>query len=74
MYLAQGLAAFPVHEETRASQSLPPGRFKPLLEALHKIQLAAGKLVEVRLRTAPVTARSAPAHERAIRTLVNPEH
>ncbi len=45
------------------------GPFKPLLEALQKLQLAGNS--EMRIRTALVTARSAPAHERAIRTLMN---
>ena len=42
--------------------------FKPLLEALHRLQTE--KDSPVRLRTALVTARSAPAHERAVRTLM----
>jgi 5'-nucleotidase len=39
-----------------------------LLEALHRLQTAAASPVKV--RTALVTARSAPAHERAVRTLM----
>jgi 5'-nucleotidase len=70
VYQDQGLEAFHVHEEAKALQPLPPGPFKPLLEALHKLQQAAGESVSIRLRTALVTARSAPAHERAIRTLM----
>jgi 5'-nucleotidase len=65
-----GLDAFQSHEATHAARPLPPGPFKPLLEALHRLQRAAGEKVEVKLRTALVTARSAPAHERAIRTLI----
>jgi 5'-nucleotidase len=42
-----------------------------LLEALHRLQSAAGSASPIRLRTALVTARSAPAHERAIRTLMS---
>src|SRR5439155_261059 len=48
-----------------------PGPFKPLLEALQRLQAAAGTDVPMRLRTALVTARSAPAHERAVRTLMD---
>ncbi|HRD98089.1 MAG TPA: 5'-nucleotidase, partial [Rubrivivax sp.] len=48
---------------------LAPGPFKPLLEALHRLQ--RGPAAGMRLRTALVTARSAPAHERAIRTLMD---
>jgi 5'-nucleotidase len=70
VYQQDGLDAFTRHEATRALQPLPPGPFKPLLEALHRLQAASGTDVPVRVRTALVTARSAPAHERAIRTLM----
>ena len=43
--------------------------FKPLLEALHRLQRSTSEN-GMRIRTALVTARSAPAHERAIRTLM----
>ena len=49
--------------------TLPDGPFKPLLVALHALQQAAQPAM--RIRTALVTARSAPAHERAIRTLMD---
>jgi 5'-nucleotidase len=71
VYQRDGLDAFTRHEIARAQQPLPPGPFKPLLEALHRLQAASGKDVPVRVRTALVTARSAPAHERAINTLMN---
>ena len=72
VYQAQGLAAFQSHEADHAARPLPPGPFKPLLEALHRMQVAdASDAVTMRLRTALVTARSAPAHERAIRTLMD---
>jgi 5'-nucleotidase len=64
-----GLSAFQAHERAQAGTPLAAGPFKPLLEALHKLQQASGHAM--RLRTALVTARSAPAHERAIRTLMN---
>ncbi|HEX5769036.1 MAG TPA: 5'-nucleotidase [Burkholderiales bacterium] len=70
VYQRDGLDAFTKHETARALQPLPPGPFKPLLEALHRLQTASGKEVPVRIRTALVTARSAPAHERAVRTLM----
>ena len=38
-------------------------------QALHRLQLA--QVDGMRVRTALVTARSAPAHERAIRTLMD---
>jgi 5'-nucleotidase len=70
VYQRDGLDAFTRHEMVHALRPLPPGPFKPLLEALHRLQAAAGTDVPVRLRTALVTARSAPAHERAVRTLM----
>jgi 5'-nucleotidase len=48
---------------------LPDGPFKPLLAALQRLQSAG--TAQMRIRTALVTARSAPAHERAIRTLMS---
>ena len=42
----------------------------PLLMALHALQ-KGGSSAGMRIRTALVTARSAPAHERAIRTLMD---
>ena len=70
VYQRDGLEAFTRHETANALQPLPPGPFKPLLEALHRLQAAAGTDVPLRVRTALVTARSAPAHERAVRTLM----
>ncbi len=69
VFQKEGLPAFQAHEATRAAQPLPGGPFKPLLEALHRLQQEGTP--HMRIRTALVTARSAPAHERAIRTLMN---
>jgi 5'-nucleotidase len=69
VYQAQGLEAFQSHERERAATPLAPGPFTPLLQALHRLQREPG--AAMRLRTALVTARSAPAHERAIRTLMD---
>ena len=68
VYQRDGLAAFARHEAANALQPLPPGPFKPLLEALHRLQ--SDRNAPVKIRTALVTARSAPAHERAVRTLM----
>ena len=68
VFQRDGLDAFTKHETANALQPLPPGPFKPLLEALHRLQSEKGAPVKV--RTALVTARSAPAHERAVRTLM----
>jgi len=70
VYQRDGLEAFTRHEAANAALPLPPGPFKPLLEALHRLQAAAGTDVPIRVRTALVTARSAPAHERAVGTLM----
>ncbi|MGC7404221.1 5'-nucleotidase [Pandoraea pneumonica] len=71
VFQRNGLDAFQQHETERAATPLPPGPFKPLLLALHRLQALAGQEVPVKIRTALVTARSAPAHERAIRTLMD---
>jgi 5'-nucleotidase len=68
VFQRDGLDAFTKHETTNVLQPLPPGPFKPLLEALHRLQNE--KNPSIRIRTALVTARSAPAHERAVRTLM----
>lgn len=70
VYRLEGLDKFQAHERSHAQRPLPPGPFKPLLEALHKLQ-ASAKSIPIKIRTALVTARSAPAHERAIRTLID---
>ncbi|MFC7434815.1 5'-nucleotidase [Hydrogenophaga bisanensis] len=69
VYQAEGLNAFQAHEASKAALPLPGGPFKPLLEALHRLQTEGTS--QMRVRTALVTARSAPAHERAIRTLMD---
>ncbi len=68
VYAKGGLDKFIKNEVKKAEQPLPPGPFKPLLEALHRLQSEGTS--HIRIRTALVTARSAPAHERAIRTLM----
>jgi 5'-nucleotidase len=69
VFQSEGLDAFQRHEASRAAQPLPGGPFKPLLAALHRLQREGTPTM--RIRTALVTARSAPAHERAIRTLMD---
>jgi len=83
VFRSGGLDAFQTHERTHSGTPLAPGPFKPLLEALHRLQRAgqasgdgaaspaASSRTPMRIRTALVTARSAPAHERAIRTLMD---
>jgi 5'-nucleotidase len=69
VYQHAGLDAFQAHERAQAATPLAAGPFKPLLQALQRLQHE--RLPGMRIRTALVTARSAPAHERAIRTLMD---
>jgi 5'-nucleotidase len=68
IFQREGLSAFQTHEHERAGVALQAGPFKPLLDALTTLQQHTSS--PMRVRTALVTARSAPAHERAIRTLM----
>ena len=63
-----GLAAFQAHEQQAAREPLVGGPFKPFLAALNRLQQEFSE-ADCPIRTALVTARSAPAHERVIRTL-----
>lgn len=68
IYQERGLEAFADSEREAANQPLSGGPFKPVLEALHKIQ-SAYPIEDNPIRTALVTARSAPAHKRVVLTL-----
>jgi len=68
VYQAEGLEAFVQQEKQRADTPLRDGPFKPLLQALQRIQ-SAYPIQNNPIRTALVTARSAPAHKRVILTL-----
>ena len=65
----QGLAAFHDHEHSRAAEPLSGGPFRGFLDALHRLQQAFPAGDDAPIRTALVTARSAPAHKRVILTL-----
>lgn len=65
----QGVEAFGRHERERAREPLSGGPFRGFLDALHRLQAAFPAGENAPIRTALVTARSAPAHERVIRTL-----
>lgn len=64
----KGLAEFVKNEQTLAQQPLTGGPFKGFLAALHQVQ-SKFPAKTCPIRTALVTARSAPAHERVILTL-----
>lgn len=69
---AGGLAAFTESEERNAEQPLDPGPLKSFfqkLAALQKHQRAIASPGNTIIRTAIITARNAPAHERVINTL-----
>ncbi|MFA5983200.1 MAG: 5'-nucleotidase [Methylococcaceae bacterium] len=68
IYQEQGLAKFTANEQTQAKKPLPGGPFKAFLSALHHIQNQFDGQPSP-IRTALVTARAAPAHERVVRTL-----
>lgn len=68
VYQEHGLETFSDSERKAANQPLSGGPFKGVLEALHKIQ-SAFSIENNPIRTALVTARSAPAHKRVVLTL-----
>lgn len=68
IFKEKGLKAFAEHEQLNAKKPLPEGPFAKLLKTLSLIQDKFPK-ESVPIRTALVTARNAPAHERVIRTL-----
>ncbi|HET6545737.1 MAG TPA: 5'-nucleotidase [Rhodanobacteraceae bacterium] len=63
-----GLDAFHRNETERADEPLAVGPFRGFLDALHRLQ-DAFPIDASPIRTALVTARSAPAHKRVILTL-----
>lgn len=67
IFKTKGLKAFNESEQNAAHLPLTEGPFKGFLMALQALQQQ--KNLAIPVRTALVTARSAPAHERVIRTL-----
>ncbi len=68
VYQKHGLQAFSATEKASADDPLPGGPFKNILAALHIIQKNYASK-DPPIRTALITARAAPAHERVIKTL-----
>ena len=68
IYQTDGLEAFEENEKKNANTPLPQGPFAKFLKTISDLQKEFPP-EEVPIRTALVTARSAPAHERVIRTL-----
>ena len=69
IYQREGIKAFAEHEKNNANTPMEKGPFANFLTTLSRIQ-ELFKNEETRpVRTALVTSRNAPAHERAIKTL-----
>jgi len=72
IYQSQGLEAFIAHEKKNVAKPLPEGPFAKLLKTLSFLQFDLNSSIRdeiTPIRTALVTARNSPAHERVIRTL-----
>ena len=72
IYQREGLEAFIQHEKINAEKPLPEGPFAKLLMTLSFLQFELNNNNQQKvspIRTALVTARNSPAHERVIRTL-----
>lgn len=68
IFKRDGLGAFEQNERDAAREPLTGGPFKKFLAALHQIQ-SWYPSEDSPIRTALITARAAPTHERVIRTL-----
>lgn len=69
IFRQKGLEAFEENERVKADIPLQRGPFARFLETVAHIQSAFAERDPVPVRTALVTSRSVPAHERAIKTL-----
>ena len=69
VYQQKGLDAFNSYEQKKANIPMQKGPFAPFLQTLAHIQDLFVDQEQVPIRTALVTARSTPGHERAIKTL-----
>lgn len=65
VYQAGGLDQFQQHEATNVVTPLDPGPLRNFLAGLNRVQRRS----ENRVRVSVVTARSAPAHERAVNSI-----
>lgn len=69
IYQHQGMTAFAEHERAKANVPLQKGPFANFLMTIAHIQSKFVDRETAPIRTALVTSRNAPAHERAIKTL-----
>lgn len=71
IYQHNGIEAFLEHERVKADIPLQKGPFANFLTTIAHIQSLFTEKEKAPIRTALVTSRNAPAHERAIKTLRN---
>ena len=68
IFQSQGIDAFTQNEQAAANTTLTPGPFQAFLSAIYTLQVHS-EGGSCPIKTALVTARQAPAHERVIRSL-----
>jgi 5'-nucleotidase len=71
IFKKEGLNRFHESEAKNAAIPLSPGPFQPFIKSLQALQRNPPAGTNMKVRTALITARNAPAHERAIRTLMH---
>ncbi len=71
IFQKHGLEEFQRNEQKNADSPMNPGPFLPFMKALRSLQDAAEEDRQISIRTMLITARNAPSHERAIRTLMD---
>jgi 5'-nucleotidase len=73
IFQKEGLEAFLEHEKTNANSPLNAGPFAKFLKTISFLQANVDKIDKTknapRIKTALVTARNSPAHERVVKTL-----
>ena len=69
IFQKEGLDAFETHERKKADIPMQEGPFANFLRTIAHIQQRFADMESSPIRTALVTSRNAPAHERAIKTL-----
>ncbi len=71
LYQQEGLKSFVRNESEKVMEPLSPGPFKHFLAGLLNLKRSLPPDFGMGIRTALITARAAPAHERPIRTLMD---
>lgn len=68
VYEKEGIKGFFKNEQEKANIPIQEGPFAPLVKLIYQIQKSYASVELCPIRTALITARSAPAHKRAIMT------